>query len=60
MPGTTGPQSHWYTEIGFIEAAVFIGFVGLFIYLVLNSLSKFKALAPKNHPFIEESLLHHI
>jgi hypothetical protein len=60
MPGTTGPQSHWYTEIGLIEVSVFIGFTGLFIYLVLNSLSKFQTLAPKNHPFLEESLHHHI
>jgi hypothetical protein len=60
MPGTTGPQSHWYTEIGLIEGAVFTGFVGLFIYLVLNTLSKFKALAPKNHPHLQESLHHHV
>ena len=60
MPGTTGPQSHWYTEIGVIEATVFIGFTGLFIYLTLNSLSKFRSLAPVNHPFIDESIHHHI
>ena len=60
MPGTTGPQSHWYTEIGLIEVSVFTGFSGLFIYLILKSLSKFKTLAPKNHPFLEESLHHHI
>ncbi|MFC0515346.1 quinol:cytochrome C oxidoreductase [Mucilaginibacter angelicae] len=60
MPGTTGPQSHWYTEIGVIEGSVFIGFTGLFIYMLLNSLSKFKALAPKNHPFLQESLSLHI
>jgi hypothetical protein len=60
MPGTTGPQSHWYTEIGLIEGAVFTGFAGLFIYLVLNALSKFKALAPKNHPLLQESLHHHV
>jgi hypothetical protein len=58
MPGTTGPQANWYTEIGVIEAATFIGFVGLFCYMVLYSLSKFKVLAPKNHPFLEESLHH--
>jgi hypothetical protein len=58
MPGTTGPQANWYTEIGVIEAATFIGFVGLFCYMVLYSLSKLKALAPKNHPFLQESLHH--
>lgn len=58
MPGTTGPQASWYTEIGIIEAATFVGFVGLFCYLVLHALSKLKALAPKNHPFLQESLHH--
>jgi len=58
MPGTTGPQAHWYTEIGIIEAATFTGFVGLFAYLVLHSLSKLKSLVPKNHPFLQESLHH--
>jgi hypothetical protein len=60
MPGATGPQSHWYTEIGIIEATVFLGFVGVFIYTMLTALSKFKSLAPKKHPFLEESLHHHI
>lgn len=60
MPGTVGPQSHWYTEFGLIELGVFLGFAGLFTYLVLNAVSKFKLLAPVNHPFLEESLHHHI
>ncbi|MEO8886490.1 MAG: quinol:cytochrome C oxidoreductase [Mucilaginibacter sp.] len=60
MPGTVGPQSHWYTEFGLIELGVFLGFAGLFTYLVLNAVSRFKLLAPKNHPFIDESLHHHI
>jgi hypothetical protein len=60
MPGTTGPQSQWYTEIGLIEVTVFTGFAGLFIYLMLNTLSKFKVLAPKHHPFLQESLHHHV
>lgn len=60
MPGTVGPQSHWYTEFGLIELGVFLGFAGLFTYLVLNAVSKFKLLIPKNHPFLDESLHHHI
>ncbi|GAB2985245.1 hypothetical protein GCM10027049_24720 [Mucilaginibacter puniceus] len=60
MPGTVGPQTHWYTEFGLIELGVFLGFAGLFTYLVLNAVSKFKLLAPVNHPFLEESLHHHI
>jgi hypothetical protein len=60
IPGTSGAQSqHWYSEIGVIEVSTFLGFVGFFIYLTLNTLSKFKALAPKNHPMLQESLQHH-
>jgi hypothetical protein len=58
MPGTTRPQANWYSEVGVIEAATFIGFTGLFCYMVLYSLSKLKTLVPKNHPFLQESLHH--
>ena len=44
---------------GFIEIGVALGFIGLFSFAMLNSLSK-EALAPKNHPFLEESIHHHI
>jgi hypothetical protein len=60
MPGAVGPQSHWYTEIGIIETTVFVGFAGMFIYIMLSSLSKFKSLIPQKHPFLQESLHHHI
>jgi hypothetical protein len=60
MPGTVGPQEHWYQEIGWIEPGVFIGFAGLFVFLMLTALSKFKSLIAKNHPFLQESLHHHI
>lgn len=60
MPGAVGPQSHWYTEIGPIEITVLVGFIGLFTFLALNALSKFKSLVPKKHPLLEESLHHHI
>jgi len=60
MPGTVGPLSVWYHEIGPIEICAFIGFVGLFTFAMLTSLSKFKSLVPKKHPLLEESLHHHI
>lgn len=60
MPGTTGPQAHWYTEIGVIEVCTFLGFAGIFIQAAMTSLSSFKSLIPKKHPFLEESLHHHI
>ncbi len=60
MPGAVGPQSSWIAEIGIIEVTTFLGFAGLFTYLMLNALSKFKSLIPKKHPLLEESLHHHI
>jgi hypothetical protein len=60
MPGTVGPLSHWYVEIGPIEIGTFLGFGGLFTYMVLTALGKFTSLVPKKHPFLEESLHHHI
>jgi hypothetical protein len=55
MPGTV--ESH--RGFGIIEVGTFLGFVGLFTFLMLNALSK-AALAPKNHPFLQESVHHHI
>ena len=55
MPGTV--ESH--RGFGFIEIGTAIGFVGLFTFFVLSKLSK-HGLAPKNHPFMEESLNHQI
>jgi len=43
-----------------LEISIFFGFVGLFMYTVLTAISKFKSLAPIRHPFLEESLHHHI
>jgi hypothetical protein len=60
MPGAVGPQANWYNEIGVLEVTIFIGFAGVFMFLMLNALSKFKSLVPKKHPFLEESLHHHI
>jgi hypothetical protein len=60
MPGAVGPLSHWYTEIGIVEIFTFAGFAGLFIFTMLNALSKFNSLIAKKHPLLEESLHHHI
>jgi hypothetical protein len=56
MPGTVGTERGFSIE----EITIAIGFVGLFTFSVLTALSKFKSLVPKNHPFLEESLHHHI
>jgi hypothetical protein len=55
MPGTLASEAGF----NFIEIGVAVGFVGLFAYLMLSSLSKY-ALVPKNHPFLDESLHHQI
>jgi Na+-driven multidrug efflux pump len=55
MPGTVENERGF----GIIEIGTAIGFAGLFTFLVMNKLSK-HALAPKNHPFLEESLHHQI
>lgn len=55
MPGTV--EEH--RGFGIIEIGTAIGFAGLLVFLMLNNLSK-KPLVPANHPFLEESLHHHI
>ncbi|RYU87329.1 quinol:cytochrome C oxidoreductase [Mucilaginibacter terrigena] len=57
MPGTVGPKGAGF---GVEEIGVFVGFAGTFTYLVFTQLSKFTSLIPKKHPFLEESLHHHI
>jgi hypothetical protein len=57
MPETVGSQGRGFS---YEEIGTFIGFAGLFSYSMLTVLSKFKSLVPKNHPFLEESLHHHV
>lgn len=56
MPGTVGAEGRGF---GVEEIGTALGFVGLFTFLMLNALSKV-SLIPKKHPFLEESLNHHI
>ena len=53
MPGTLFDQ--W--EIGLLEIGMFLMFLGVFVYTVLNAISK-SPLLQKNHPFLEESKHH--
>ena len=55
MPGTVG---HHWTGMSWMEFGVFFGFLGLFILVVLNNLSK-RPLLVKNHPFLDEAINHH-
>lgn len=56
MPGTVGAQGRGF---GIEEIGIALGFVGLFTFMFLSALSKV-SLIPKKHPFLEESLNHHI
>lgn len=55
MPGVMGVNA----QIGLLEIGTTMTFAGLFIYLVLNSLSK-APLYAKNHPYILESANHDV
>lgn len=54
MPGTVG---HSWTGLSWMELGNFLFFLGLFIFVVLNALTKAPLLV-KNHPFLSESLHH--
>ena len=45
-------------EIGMIEIGTFLGFAGMFAFIVARAL-KSAPLVAKNHPYLEESLSHH-
>jgi len=55
MPGTVG--AGW--GIGPLEIGMFLGFAGLFIFVVLNQLAK-APLVVQKHPFLEESKHHQV
>ena len=55
MPGSVG--EHW--GIGFLEIGMFLGFLGLFLNVVLRALTKAPLMVQK-HPFLEESIHHHV
>jgi hypothetical protein len=48
-----------FTIPGFYEIGTFIGFIGLFLYFVFSQLAK-APLVPKNDPYLNESLNHHV
>ncbi len=53
MPGSVGSSAH----IGYLEVGITLGYLGLFIFIVLNTLTK-ASLVPKKHPYLEESIHH--
>jgi len=59
MPGVFefGPKDG--SGFGLLELGIAAGFIGLFVFTTLSALSK-KPLVAKNHPFLQESLNHHL
>lgn len=55
MPGTVGQHA----TIGLMEIGIFLGFLGLFLFRVHSSLEKAPLLV-KNHPYLQETLHHHV
>lgn len=55
MPGSV--FEHW--RFGFVEIGALIGFLGLFLNIVLVALTK-APLEIQKHPYLEESVHHHI
>ena len=55
MPGTVGDKA----GIGMLEIGTTMAFAGIFIYVVLNSLSKAN-MYPINHPYVLESVNHDV
>ena len=45
-------------QIGLIEIGMFIGFAGMFAFVVAHAL-RAAPMVPRNHPYLEESLEHH-
>lgn len=52
-------EAHHTTFVGWFEIGMFLGFLGLFIYTILNTLSKAR-ITPAKHPFLQESEHHSI
>jgi hypothetical protein len=50
--------TYGHLEIGFIEVGTFLGFWGLFAYVVARTMAAVP-LVPQKHPYLEESLKHH-
>jgi hypothetical protein len=65
LPGHTEAAMHampfemGFTIPGLLELGTMLGFLALFIYVILNQLSK-APLTPKNDPYLEESMHHHV
>jgi hypothetical protein len=54
----TGGMTPGFSLPGFLEIGTFIGFLGLFFFVVFNRLEK-ASLLPRRDPYLMESVSHH-
>ena len=52
------PETTRELRFGWLEITSFVGYAGLFAYVVISSMGRRKII-PVNHPYLEESLEHH-
>jgi len=55
MPGPLGDHA----TIGWFELGIAAGYVGMIVWLVGRALEK-APLVPLHHPFLKESIIHHV
>jgi hypothetical protein len=53
------PSVMHHAVFGIIEIGFFIGFAGLFTFITTKALAS-APLIPMNHPYLEESIYHHV
>ncbi len=56
MPGAVGETQ---SSIGLLEIGTFMGYAGLFLFIVFRTISK-HPMVPESHPYLEESVKHHL
>ncbi|NPA43657.1 MAG: hypothetical protein GXO27_06500 [Chlorobi bacterium] len=54
------PDTVKHPVYGWIELGMLLGFIGLFVYVTFSAMARRKYILPVNHPYLEESLFHHI
>jgi len=61
IPGAVnfGHAHHCFGHIGLSEIGLMLGFLGMFMFVVLRTLTK-APLSPVNHPYLDESIHHSI
>jgi len=52
-------EDHIHPVLGIYEIGIFLGILGVFMFMVFNSMAKRKHILPINHPYLPESLMHH-